>query len=146
RLTLPALRERGRDVLLLADHFLARAAAACGAPAPAIAPELEHRLLSHPWPGNVRELANACAYAVRVAGARVRVEAVHWPPAPRVLRDDGARGIHAEIRALEEQRLREALERAHGNKSRAARSLGLSRQGFLKKLRRYGLFEAAADI
>ena len=48
-------------------------------------------------------------------------------------------GLHAETRALEERRLLEALERTRGNKSRAARSLGLSRQGLLKKLRRYRL-------
>jgi transcriptional regulator with GAF, ATPase, and Fis domain len=51
----------------------------------------------------------------------------------------GAAGLHAETRALEERRLLETLERVHWNKSRAARALGLSRQGLLKKLRRYGL-------
>jgi transcriptional regulator with GAF, ATPase, and Fis domain len=145
RVALPPLRERGRDVLLLADHYLARAAAAVGAPAPRLAPELECRLLAHPWPGNVRELANACAYAVRVAGARERVECAHWPAPPAVTRDPGCGGLHAETRALEERRLREALDRAHGNKSRAARTLGLSRQGLLKKLRRYGMFEGAGE-
>jgi DNA-binding NtrC family response regulator len=135
---LPALRERGEDVLLLAHRFLARAAASLGAPAPEIAPELAERLRQHPWPGNVRELLNACAYAVRVAGARGVVSPRHWPAfsAPAA---DTRFGLHAETRALEERRLREALERARGNKSRAARVLGLSRQGLLKKLRRYGL-------
>ncbi|HEY6867895.1 MAG TPA: helix-turn-helix domain-containing protein, partial [Candidatus Eisenbacteria bacterium] len=52
---------------------------------------------------------------------------------------------HAETRALEERRLREALERTRGNKSRAARVLGLSRQGLLKKIRRYGLDPAEAE-
>lgn len=139
---LPALRERGEDVLLLAHRFLARAAVPLGAPAPEIAPELAERLRQHSWPGNVRELLNACAYAVRVAGARGVVGPRHWPAfaAPAA---DTRFGLHAETRALEERRLREALERARGNKSRAARVLGLSRQGLLKKLRRYGL-EAAA--
>ena len=139
RLALPPLRERGRDVLVLARHFLGVAAAACGAEAPAIAPALEARLLAHRWPGNVRELANACAFAVRVAGARGVVEPHHWPAPPLAVATGTARGLHAETRALEERRLREALDRAHGNKTRAARSLGLSRQGLLKKLRRYGL-------
>jgi transcriptional regulator with GAF, ATPase, and Fis domain len=141
RVLLPPLRDRGRDVLVLARHFLARAAEFAGDSAPDLAPELESRLLAHSWPGNVRELANACAYAVRVAGARGRVECEHWPAPPRVAREDGTRGLHAETRALEERRLREALELSHGNKSRAARSLGLSRQGLLKKLRRYGMFD-----
>ncbi len=140
RLRLPPLRERGDDALLLARHFLALAAAACDAPAPELAPDLVEHVRRYPWPGNVRELANACAYAVRVGGARGVVEPVHWPPAPSPsVRADGLRGLHAETRALEERRLREALERTRGNKSRAARVLGLSRQGLLKKLRRYGL-------
>jgi len=148
RLRLPSLRERGRDVLLLARHFLARAAARTGAPAPELAPDLADRLLRHAWPGNVRELANACAFAVGVAGARTLVETEHWPDAPFAeLVAEGA-GLHAETRALEERRLRETLRRTHGNKTQAARALGLSRQGLLKKLRRYGVCapEALDDV
>ena len=140
RLRLPSLRERGRDVLLLARHFLARAAAARpGGVPPELAPELAERLLRHPWPGNVRELANACAFAVGVAGARARVGLEHWPDAPFAEAVAEGAGLHAETRALEERRLREALRRTQGNKTQAARALGLSRQGLLKKLRRYGL-------
>jgi len=144
RITLPPLRERGRDIVQLTNHFLARAASACGVPAPRLSPELETRLLNHAWPGNVRELANGCAFAVRVAGAREQVEPEHWPVTQYRAVAGVARGLHAETRALEERRLREALDRSHGNKSRAARSLGLSRQGLLKKLRRYGLWNGEA--
>ena len=136
RIHLPPLRERGRDVLLLARRFLARAG---DGRAVELAPALAERLLRHAWPGNVRELANACAYAVRVAGAEGRAEIEHWPESPAAGGPGAAAGLHAETRALEEQRLRETLERTRWNKSRAARSLGLSRQGLLKKLRRYGL-------
>ena len=139
---LPPLRERGGDVLLLARHFLARAAARRGAEPPELSAELAERLRRHPWPGNVRELANGCAYAVLVAGAREHVGPEHWPAG--ALRDgrESARlehGLHAETRALEERRLREALARSRWNKSQAARALGLSRQGLLKKLRRFEL-------
>jgi len=144
RLRLPSLRERGRDVLLLARHFLARAAARAGGPPPEIAPDLADRLLRHPWPGNVRELANACAFAVGVAGARTRVAAEHWPEAPFAEAVAEGAGLHAETRALEERRLAETLRRTQGNKTQAARALGLSRQGLLKNLRRYGLSPAAA--
>ncbi|MEO5616906.1 MAG: sigma 54-interacting transcriptional regulator [Candidatus Eisenbacteria bacterium] len=143
RVALPPLRERGRDVLLLARQFLAQAAATRGEQAPCIHPELETQLLAHRWPGNVRELSNACAYAVRVAGARDCVERRHWPAPPLEPLTDTGHGLHAETRALEERRLREALDRSHGNKSRAARTLGLSRQGLLKKLKRYGMLEEA---
>jgi transcriptional regulator of acetoin/glycerol metabolism len=94
----------------------------------------------------VRELANGCAYAVRVAGARGVIEPGHWPE----LACDGGggvpNGLHAETRALEEKRLREMLERTRWNKSRAAKALGLSRQGLLKKLRRYGLLDLAGAV
>src|SRR5206468_635065 len=139
RLRLPPLRERGDDTLLLAAAFLRRAAAECGSPPPALDPELAAHLMRYPWPGNVRELANACAYAVKVAGARDRVALEHWPETPLLPGTPAERGLHAETRALEERRLREALEQSRGNKSQAARALGLSRQGLLKKLRRYGL-------
>jgi len=142
RVRLPPLRERGQDVVLLARHYLGRAASP--EPTPEPDPGLVAHLLRYPWPGNVRELANACAYAVRVAGAREVVALEHWPePA---LRDPRAGlGLHAETRALEERRVREALTRTRGNKTRAARSLGLSRQGLLKKLRRFGMLEALDD-
>jgi two-component system NtrC family response regulator len=139
RVRLPALRERGRDVLVLARRFLGAAAGACGVRPPLLAPELAERLLRYRWPGNVRELANACAYAVRVAGARDVVSVEHWPEPAFALEDARGDGLHGETRALEERRLRETLDRTRGNKTQAARALGLSRQGLLKKLRRYGL-------
>ena len=139
RFELPPLRERGADVLVLARAFLARAAQAVGLPPPELDLALAARLQRHSWPGNVRELANGCAYAVRVAGARERAGPEHWPRAWLVREDSTPRGLHAETRALEQRRLREALDGARGNKTRAARVLGLSRQGLLKKLRRYGL-------
>jgi DNA-binding NtrC family response regulator len=144
RVRLPALRERGEDVVLLARHFLAAAAARLGREAPEPGPELLAHLRGYAWPGNVRELANGCAFAVHVADARERVDLEHWPETPLPCAPGGgtAAGLHAETRALEERRLREALERTRGNKSQAARALGLSRQGLLKKLRRYGLTPA----
>jgi transcriptional regulator with PAS, ATPase and Fis domain len=142
-LRLPPLRERGRDALLLARAFLARAASRRGDAPPLVDDALAEHLLRYRWPGNVRELANACAYAVRVAGARGIVTLEHWP-APSEAVHPAARGLHDETQALEERRLREALRRTHGNKSAAARSLGLSRQGLLKKLRRHGLAIAGA--
>jgi transcriptional regulator with GAF, ATPase, and Fis domain len=145
RLRLPTLRERGRDVVVLARHFLARAAARLGAPPPEPAPELVDRWLRYRWPGNVRELANGCAFAVGVAGARARVGPEHWPDAPFAEAVAEGTDLHAETRALEERRLRETLRRTHGNKTQAARALGLSRQGLLKKLRRYGLGPETLD-
>ena len=142
RVRLPPLRERGDDVLILARHFLAAAAARLGQEPPEPGAALAAHLRAYPWPGNVRELANACAFAVHVAGARGAVGLEHWPETPGLPGAGAgpvAPGLHAETRALEERRLRETLQRTRGNKSQAARALGLSRQGLLKKLRRYGL-------
>jgi len=145
RLRLPPLRERGNDVLLLARHFLARVAARLGERPPEVSDALAGALLRYPWPGNVRELQNGCAYAVTVAGARGAVGPEHWPETAWTAVAGHAVGggvvyrLHAETRALEERRLRETLERTRWNKSRAARALGLSRQGLYKKLERYGL-------
>ena len=58
-LGLPSLRERGEDVLLLAEHFLGRACQDYGLPHKTLTPEARRRLLGHRWPGNIRELANA---------------------------------------------------------------------------------------
>jgi DNA-binding NtrC family response regulator len=57
-IVVPPLRERGRDVLQLFFHFLARACRADGVPVPALTPAVEDRLLAYPWPGNVREVRN----------------------------------------------------------------------------------------
>ena len=137
----PPLRERGEDVVLLARHFVSEAARSVGEEAPELSLQLCEHLRRHRWPGNVRELYNGCAYAFHVAGARRSVDLEHWPePGVEPTEADAdVGGLHAETRALEQRRLREALARTHGNKTRAARALGLSRQGLLKKLRRYGL-------
>jgi transcriptional regulator of acetoin/glycerol metabolism len=103
-----------------------------------ITPTLAERILRQPWPGNVRELANACELAVEAAAGAARIEVEHWPVTPFVPGPVGC-GLHAETTALEGRRLREALALTHGNKTQAARALGLSRQGFLQKLRRHGL-------
>lgn len=139
RLELPALRERSGDVRLLLRHGLTRAAARRGVAAPEPTPRLIESLSRHSWPGNVRELLNGCVHAIEIAGARTRVEVEHWPVSPFVSGGTEGRGLHAETHALEGRRLREALLRTHGNKTQAARALGLSRQGFLQKLRRHGL-------
>lgn len=138
RLELPALRARGGDVVLLARSFIARAAGRRGVPAPTLSPELCERLQRYSWPGNVRELLDACETVVENAGSSLRLEVDHWPEPPWVERHVTS-GLHAETTALEVRRLREALARTHGNKTQAARALGLSRQGFLQKLQRHGL-------
>ncbi|HEV2062922.1 MAG TPA: sigma 54-interacting transcriptional regulator, partial [Thermoanaerobaculia bacterium] len=134
---LPSLARRGRDVVLLARHFLARSAAEFGRGDLEIAPEALATLSAHSWPGNVRELQNALAQAVALADAGGIVRLEHLPEALRRPRrpaapvDDYRSRMDAHRRGL----ITEALDRTGGNRSRAARELGLSRQALLYLIR-----------
>jgi transcriptional regulator with PAS, ATPase and Fis domain len=85
-LRLPPLRERGRDILLLAERFLARASAEYGVPARTLAPSARAVLLAYAWPGNVRELANAMERVVLLSEGPVTAEVLDLvePAAPVV--------------------------------------------------------------
>jgi DNA-binding NtrC family response regulator len=137
RLVLPPLRERPDDVLPLARHFLAAAAARLRRrPAPALTPEAEAALLAHPWPGNVRELKNAIERAVALSAAGEPIGPDHLALEPA---SAPAAPAGRELRALEKEHIRAALEEAGGNMSRAARALGIHRSTLYDKAARHGL-------
>jgi DNA-binding NtrC family response regulator/tetratricopeptide (TPR) repeat protein len=138
-LTLPPLRERGQDVLLLARHFLTRAASRRGLTAPALSPELAQALLAHAWPGNVRELESEMErLLVLSAGELPRCE--HLSPHLAVRHGGPAFGtLRAALAVFEREHIARTLDRHAGHRSRAAAALGLSRQGLVGKLRRLGL-------
>jgi two-component system response regulator HydG len=127
-LTLPPLRERDGDVELLAETFLARIAAGYGLPVPALAPELRGALRAHPWPGNVRELRNAIERAL-VLSPRGTLRPEELIPAP--VRDTSKGGavlpFPATLDVLVRSAARVMLALTGGNKSEAARRLGISR-------------------
>jgi DNA-binding NtrC family response regulator len=80
-ITLPPLRERGDDVLLLAEHFLRQLAAPLGRPAPALHKQARRRLLEHRWPGNVRELQGVLRRAVQSCrGAEIKPDDLGLDP------------------------------------------------------------------
>jgi PAS domain S-box-containing protein len=138
---LPPLRRRLEDLAPLAEHFLCRLAQQAGRPVPSIAPEAMRLLAAHPWPGNVRELKSALEYAFVVTDAGP-VEPRHLPPslitraAPDTLREV-CRGMTAGDTGRDE--LIHALRRAGGNRSEAARLLGVSRGTILNRMRRFGV-------
>ena len=146
-LHLPPLRERGDDVIALAEHFVARTAARHDRPAPHITGDTRDALLGHDWPGNVRELRHVIERAVLVHADDV-LEAGHLQlPAPRVAHDpDAGDSMPASASApggtLAENE-RELIERTLGetrqNISEAARRLGLSRGALRYRLEKYGL-------
>jgi transcriptional regulator with GAF, ATPase, and Fis domain/Tfp pilus assembly protein PilF len=143
RVALPPLRERRDDVPLLVEHFLRKHAGESGQPPRKIARAALHKLVGYRWPGNVRELENEVLRAASLGGETLTVAdlspqvAAGEPEAAVDSPDDLTMRIRVE--RLERTLLREALGRAGGNQSQAARMLGLSRFGLQKKLKRYHL-------
>lgn len=138
---LPPLRDRLEDLPPLAEYFLRRLAGQAGRAVPSIAPEAMRILLAHPWPGNVRELKSALEYAFVVTDAGP-VEPRHLPPAlVGRAAPDGLREVRRPFKQPEAGReaLVDALRRAGGNRSEAARLLGVSRGTVLNRMRRYGV-------
>lgn len=158
-LFLPPLRERPRDIELLAQHFVAQHNRASSVRQVArISPGALRVLLDWDFPGNVRELQNAIEYAFVLGDGPVLTEA----ELPRDLRE-GVGGAHAlaesgspagarelnsppepapaETLPAEARRLLRALERAGGSRERAAQTLGVSRTTLWRKLKQYGIDE-----
>jgi two-component system NtrC family response regulator len=132
---LPPLRARGPDVLFLARAFLVRGRADAWWDAAA-----RVRLARYAWPGNVRELAWVAEAAALFAGPDGRVGEDALPArlrgAGEVARGGAGAGLRGQVEDLERARILDALDQSGGNRSRAARRLGLSRSGLWKKLKR----------
>ncbi len=134
-LHLPPLRERTVDIPLLASHFLKHFAEKNRKPIQGFTPGAMDRLVRHGWPGNVRELANAVERAVVLArGAYLHEADFQEPTGPSpetVPLPDGP------LSELERQAILRTLEATGGNKSEAARRLGITRKTLHQKLKLY---------
>lgn len=142
-LNLPPLRERGDDVLLLAEHFLSDFSRQARRQPPVLTAAVKRRLVSHNWPGNVRELRNLME---RLA---------YLCPDDRIEADDLAFILHAGADAsaaiaddqpladatnqFQSSYIHRAIERAGGNMSEAAKHLGLHRSNLYRKMRQLGM-------
>jgi two-component system response regulator HydG len=150
QLELPPLRARGGDALALAQNFLGEAAVRNGKPVPGLTPEAAERLLAYDWPGNVRELRNCMERVVALMrGERVGVEDL--PPKVRDYRSGHVliAGDHPhELQPLEEVERRYILrvvEACKGNKSQAARVLGIGRKTLYRRLVSFGVSLSDSD-
>jgi len=150
QLELPPLRARGGDALALAQNFLGEAAVRNGKPVPGLTPEAAERLLAYDWPGNVRELRNCMERVVALMrGERVGVEDL--PPKVRDYRSGHVliAGDHPhELQPLEEVERRYILrvvEACKGNKSQAARVLGIGRKTLYRRLVSFGVSVSDSD-
>ena len=143
---MPALRERREDVPMLIDHFVEAAVRRHGVARPRFTSAVTRRLLDHAWPGNARELANVVERLVLLAEQN-EVSLEDLPPdfEPRAAGDGGYRlgpeGIAWDEH--EKELLRQALELARGNRTRAAKLLGMPYKAFLYRLEKHGLKQPA---
>jgi len=144
-LQIPPLRERNRDIPELVRHFLRDAAQRNQSDPVSFSREAMEALRRYPWPGNVRELRNVCEHvATLMPGQTVCVDRLPLElhvKSPRQPSGTGfelpAGGIDMEL--LEIDLIRQALAQASGNKSEAARLLGLTRDAFMYRLKKFGL-------
>ncbi len=141
QITAPPLRHRKEDIPDLAAHFLRKSAGKYGRPVPVLSPSALEALLRFDWPGNVRELENEMARAVTMAGGDRTIQVDMLSDKIRRLFVEHPAGqipatgrLKQVIQQVEHRLIVDALRREGGNRSRAARSLGLSRQGLLNKL------------
>ena len=149
-LEVPALRERLDDLPPLVDHFLEGIAQRTGAARKRLHPELLAAFYDWEWPGNVRELENEIERLCVLAGdaevippelraqrpARAPANAAHL--AALVQRGLGS-NLATAVGALEKELIETGLRETHGNKSRLAERLGVSRTTLIKKIREYGI-------
>src|SRR6202049_381739 len=139
---IPPLRERKQDIPDLVNLFISRCTGDSGKSVNSITPEAMQILVNYHWPGNVRELQNIIERACALAkGTILKVEDIHLDVRP-ARAANGTGNFLPEGMTLEQwedEMIRESLRRANGNKSQAARLLGLSRNALRYRLSKIGI-------
>ena len=141
-LNIPPLRERKQDIPFLANHFIRKLAADSGSDVESITDAAMERLMDYHWPGNVRELENVIERSlVLCRGSQLDAGDVRLESAPRPRSQNGQHFLPEGLTLdqYEQELIREALRRADGNKSHAARLLGLTRNALRYRLTQMGL-------
>ncbi|MBX3393881.1 MAG: sigma-54-dependent Fis family transcriptional regulator [Phycisphaerae bacterium] len=130
---LPPLRDRDDDLLMLVEHFAARFSEEAGRPKPAFSPRALEALRGYHWPGNVRELENVIHRLVVMCESEV----IDAPDLPELMRFSALRGggLNRTLRDIESEHIRLVLSGVNGNKSQAARILGIDRKTLREKLK-----------
>jgi DNA-binding NtrC family response regulator len=148
---LPPLRERREDIPLLCEHFFKKYGGELGKPMAAVSPEAMEALLRYPWPGNVRELENVIYEAMVLSDEALLTEAALPPrfrivpaaPSDPILPGPPADGLREAAQSAagnaERALIEKALRDSNGNKTLAARALGVSRKTLFNKMKALGL-------
>jgi len=158
---LPPLRDRVGDLPLLVDHFLERGfnrakSAGRNVSRKTLSAEALNRLAHYEWPGNIRQLENELERAAIMSGTNAKIEVSDLSPqilgegpttkVAQVLPIDGhavklrsSTSLHEAIQNVERQMIDQALRQTHGNKSEAARVLGISRSSLISKAQEFGI-------
>jgi len=145
-ITLPPLRDRGSDVLLLAQHYAKLTARRYGLSVPIFSPEATLAMQKYPWPGNVRELRNLIERAVLLSdGHCIQLQALALPDiavSESVQKPDAMHPTHpalAEMTLAEAEHwlIQQALDSTKGNISEAARKLGVTRMTLRYRMQKY---------
>ena len=145
-LELPPLQQRGKDIGLLINHFLSYLSEQHKMPMPVMSRSALSRLQNYSWPGNVRELRNLCERLVVLLPGKL-IEETNLPMLSEPNSDETASDARAFklprqglcLESLETDLIRQALGQTGGNKSHAARLLGISRDAFLYRLKKYSI-------
>ena len=139
-LHIPPLRERGDDIPLLARHFMQRICAREHRPVPLLTDLAIGQLRRHHWPGNIRELENYLEKAL-IFNVAEELELPPLGPAARPRDESPAADLSLKIasRQLEEEYIRQALERTSGNRTQAAQLLEISLRALMYKIKDYGI-------
>jgi len=139
---LPPLRDRGGDIMLLADYFVEKYARQLKKPVKRISTPAIDLLLAYHWPGNVRELENCIERAVLLSTGDT-IDSVHLPPSLQMKAVPAQRKRHGKLETLvgsyERSLIVDALKDAKGNQSEAARLLGTTKRIIQYKLDKYGI-------
>jgi DNA-binding NtrC family response regulator len=146
RIEMPPLRTLGRDVILLADHYMQRFSVEFRRPARRLTPDAERALLGYPWPGNVRELRNLMERAVLLSESEslgpADFETVHTMRAGTHVDSDAALALPEaglNLEDVERRLVLLALERTGGNQTRAGALLGLHRDQIRYRIEKFKL-------
>jgi Nif-specific regulatory protein len=140
-ITVPPLRTRGSDIILLADHFVAVISQRLSKPVKRISTPALNMLMSYHWPGNVRELENTIERAVILSNDGV-IHQYDLPPSLQTATESDTAyncSLDQKLESVEHEMIVEALKTHQGNVSEAAKELNLTRRVLSLRMSRYGI-------